>query len=182
MQFPPQGTATPEVAAETLDEVNVVERHLHNQEFWFGIASPQTATNWALRTGLAPFIATSGNDDFGTDPGDTAQVLGTGDTPVNVGSTYFDFHRFSIIDVSNATMFILRIIWGTASQTADEAEAAGQYSETVAHQQTAAGQNKPVDIYFPRVAAGSQVWVKAKNATNNATIQFIVGIHEYPAH
>jgi hypothetical protein len=48
-------------------------------------------------------------------------------------------------------------------------------------QQTAAGQNKPQDVWCERITAGEFIWVRCKSATNNATISFLVGIHEYPA-
>lgn len=154
------------------------DSHFHNREKWFGIQSPQTAADWALEEGLAPFVAISGANDFGTDPGDEAQVLGSDDTPVFPGQVLFDLRRISVVDVSNATPFVLRFIWGTG--TIAEAEAAGQYTEIVIHQQTAAGQNKPQDILFEKLAVGTKVWCRAKNATNNATVSFLVGVHGYP--
>ena len=44
--------------------------------------------------------------------------------------------------------------------------------------QTGAG--APIDVRMPRIACGSKVWVQAKNATDNATIDFFCGGHEYP--
>ena len=61
------------------------------------------------------------------------------------------------------------------------AEAAGQYTEVVAQQQTAAGQNKVQDTLMPKLPIGWQVWVRVKNVTNNSHIDFLVGVHEYPA-
>lgn len=169
--------ATNSEAAAT--DAEQVETHFHNREYWFGKLGVQTATNWGQRASLTPYVVTSGNGDFGTDPGDAAQVLGSADTPVRAGSTVFDMRRMSIVDVSTVTVWILRIIHGTG--TIDEAEAAGQYTEITAQQPTANGQNKPADMWCERLAVGEQVWVKGKNATNNATLQFLVGLHEYPA-
>jgi len=130
---------------------------------------------------LTPFVAISGAGDFGADLNDEAKVLGPDDTPVRVGSTTFDMRRLSIVDVSNATLFFLRLVYGAAGQTMAASEAAGQFTEVAVQQQTAAGQNRPQEIMLERRPVGSQLWVRAKNATNNATVSFVVGIHEYPA-
>ena len=38
----------------------------------------------------------------------------------------------------------------------------------------------PVSLRMPRLDSGvDKVWVQAKNATNDATIDFFVGVHEY---
>jgi hypothetical protein len=108
-------------------------------------------------------------------------VLGPDDTPFRAGSLYFDPRLISIKDVSNANPFIFRLIWGTAAQTAAQAETALQYSTIPVHQPTANGQNKPQEIRLVRVPVGSQVWVKVKSATNLATVDFFVTVHEYPS-
>lgn len=164
-----------------LFEIIEHDDHFHNREYWFGIAAAPDATHWADRTRLTPFVVTSGNGDFGTDPGDEALVIGTADTPVRAGSKAFDMRRFSIVDVSTAQLMYLRVIWGTPTQTMAQAEAAGQYTEIAVQQQTAAGQNKPQDLVNERRPVGNQVWVRSKCSVNNATCQFVVGIHEYPA-
>ena len=154
------------------------DAHFHNRERWFGKLGVQTATDWADPASLTPFVAISGNGDFGTDLNDEAQIFGSDDTPFMVGQILFDFRRISIIDVSNATPYVLRFIWGTGTMA--DAEAAGQYTEIVIHQQTAAGQNKAQDLLSEKLAVGTKVWGRAKNVTNNATISFLVGSHGYP--
>lgn len=37
----------------------------------------------------------------------------------------------------------------------------------------------PVDVRMPGFAVGNKVWIQVWNATNNATIDFYVGVHEY---
>ncbi len=172
-------TAVGVISTAAKTEAEITESHFHNREYWFGKLAIQTATQWAERAGLTPFVAISGAGNFGSDLNDEAQVIGSSDTPVRVGSLSFDFRRISFVDVSNATPWVLRIIHGTG--TMGDAETAGQYSEIVAHQQTAAGQNKAQDLITERVLVGEKIWVRAKNGTNNATIQFLVGVHEYPA-
>jgi len=84
------------------------------------------------------------------------------------------------MDVSVASTFLLRVIWGTGTMA--DAETALQYTETPSLQVAAPnGQAKPVSIMMVKRPVGEKIWIRAKNATNNAWIDFIVGIHEYPA-
>lgn len=168
--------------ADAAKEATLVEhdQHHHNIEYWFGKKAVQTATDWADRASLTPFRAISGNNDWGADPNDEAQVLGSDDTPVGVGATEFDIRRIQVLDVSNAGVFLLRIVWGTGTMA--DAIAAGQFTELSSLQVSSPnGQAKPADDIIPRLAVGTKVWVQAKNGTDNAWIDFLVGVHEYPA-
>lgn len=156
-----------------------VEEHLHSQEWWFGISTDQSGDNWAADR-LVPFQAISGNGDYGGDANDEAKVIGADDTPVGAGMTLFDMHRILIDAVSQGTVYKLRVVWGDG--TMSEAILAGQYSESQflfdsVNPQLSAG--IPVDIRLPRLDVGTKVWVQCKNATDNATIDFYVGLHEY---
>ncbi|MCJ7663303.1 MAG: hypothetical protein MUO24_03580 [Desulfobacterales bacterium] len=160
-------------------EAELTEEHLHNREYWFGKRAPQTAINWGERASLAPYRAISGNNAFGTDINDEAQVIGSADTPIRVGSTSFDMRRIQILDVSVAIMFLLRVIHGTGTMAA--AETAGQYTEITSLQLASPnGQAKPADIIQERIPVGHKVWIRAKSVTDNAWIDFLVGLHEYP--
>ena len=185
MSYPPQGLdkrdiltnqATIEANEGTiLAETVELERHIHNRERWFGISGDQSGNDWAIEAGLSPFRAISGNGDFGGDANDEAKVLGIADTPAIAGMTKFDGHRLMIEAASNANPWVLRIIWGSGTMAA--AEAAGQYSDVMV---TEAKKGSPVDDMFKRQTCGTdKVWVRAKNGTNNATIDFFFGIHEY---
>jgi len=167
-------------ATQAHTEAELIEEHFHNREYWFGKLGVQTDTNWGDRASLAPYRAISGNNAFGADVSDEAQVIGSADTPVRAGSLTFDMRRIQIIDVSVATVFLLRVIYGTGTMA--DAEAAGQYTEIPSLQVAAPnGQAKPVDILQERISVGNKVWIRAKNATDNAWIDFLVGLHEYPA-
>jgi len=159
--------------------IGEVDRHLHNTERWLGKLAVQTATDWADDT-LAPFRAISGADAWGTDGGDAALVLGTDDTPDAPNMVYFDLHRIFIVASSSGTPWKLRLIWGTG--TMGDAIAAGQYSSFLGAL-NALGANTfegPSDVLMRRRVCGAdQVWLQAWNATNNATIDFLVGFHEY---
>lgn len=163
--------------------LNVTEHddHFHNLEWWFGKLAVQTATNWMEHASLAPFRAISGNNDFGSDPGDEAQVVGSADTPaIRLTSTQFDIRRIHIEDVSNNATYLMRIIYGTGTMA--DAETALQYTEIPSLQVASPnGQAKPVDDVMLKSPVGTKVWIRVKNATDNAWIDFLVGIHEYPA-
>ena len=165
---------------EILEEAIEIEHHLHNRERWYGKKSSQTATQWGETTTLTAFRAISGNNAYGTDTNDEALVLGSADTPAISGKTKFDLHRLFVTSVSEDTIYKLRIIYGTGTMAA--AIAANQYSEVIVRcDSTNPSQvdGIPFDVLFPRMASGTQVWVQAWNVTDNATIDFLVGIHEY---
>jgi hypothetical protein len=153
-------------------------RHVHNRERWRGVRVPQTATEWAA-DGLTAFQAISGAGAYGADPGDEAQVLGSADTPLIAGKTTFDLRQLFITDLSVATPYKLRLAWGTT--TLADALAAGQFTEQIVAEFGGGpfASGGPIDVLTPRLAAGTQVWAQAWNATDNATIDFLVGVHEY---
>ena len=151
------------------------EKHVHNRERWFGKLGSQTATAWGEEASLTPYRATSGFGVFGADTNDDALVLGTDDTPAITGMTKFDLHRIDITAASNATDWILRVVYGTGTMA--DAETAGQYSDVMVQE---ARKGAPVGVIMPRGTCGStKVWIRAKNASNDATIDFFVGSHEY---
>lgn len=158
------------------EDIEEAAGHVHNYDQEFGAAAVPTATHWGDPDSLTPFQATSGNNAFGAE----CQVLGPADTPFRSGMLLFDPRLWSIVDVSKNTPYVVRVIWGRPAQTVGQAEGLMQYSTWVVHQLTAAGNNKPQEGRLIRPATGSQLWVKVKNATNLATMSFLVTIHEYP--
>jgi len=155
--------------------VQEIENHLHNSERWFGKKAVPTATDWGDEASLTPYRAISGNGDFGSDPNDEAQVLGTDDTPTVAGMVSFDIHRIMITAASNANDWVLRVIHGDGTMA--DAEAAGHYSDVMVQD---ARKGSPIEVLMHRTeCAMCKIWIRAKNAANNATIDFFVGIHEY---
>ena len=158
-----------------LEQIDIIEEHIHNRERWFGKSSDQSGDNWALEAGLTPYQAISGNGAFGSDTNDEAKVIGTDDTPTISGKLTFDFHRIMVESSSKATSWVLRIIYGLETMAA--AEQAGQYTDVMV---TEARKGSPIEVIMPRTTCDfCKVWVRAKNASDNATIEFFVGIHEY---
>ena len=151
------------------------EKHVHNRERWFGKKGSQTATDWADLASLTPFRAKSGNGIFGADADDEALVLGTDDTPAITDMVKYDAHRILVTATSNANDWVLRLIYG--SGTMADAETAGQYSDVMIQE---ARKDSPVEVIMPRGTCGTtKLWIRAKNGTDNATVDFFIGTHEY---
>lgn len=162
--------------------VHEIERHFHGRERWFGKLAVQTATDWADNNITTPYRCISGNNAYGTDANDEALVIGTADTPAitGVGNVRFDVHRMLIVDSSSTSIWKLQVIYGTGTMA--DAITAGQYSTIMVKVDAAAGQtpNVPCEIMMPRgTCASTQVWVRGWNASNNATLDFYIGWHEY---
>lgn len=166
--------------ADMLSEIEYVEHHIHNRSRTFGKSADQSGDNWATEDRLMPFIATSGNNDYGADPGDEAKVFGSADTPFIAGQTYFDPGEIIVTNVSNDNVYIIRMIWGTGTMAS--AISAGQYSTKPAKFDSTNPQltaNTVVRINTPRIAAGTKVWVQILNGTDNATLNFLIDAHGY---
>lgn len=165
----------------TYAEALEIERHLHNREMWFGKKGVQTATDWADPESYAVYRCISGNAAYGSDANDEALVIGTDDTPYRVGMTKYDLHRIFAVDFSAGGVYMVRIIYGSGTMAA--AITAGQYSVvpfiTPVLPVSQAG-GVPIPIIMPRVNCGvDKIWIQCKTATDNATLDFLVGLHEY---
>jgi hypothetical protein len=169
--------------------VHEIEKHFHNDERWFGKSSDQSGVNpWATSISAAgmrtSFRATSGSSAFGADANDEALCWGVNDT-LSVGGvsmTKLDFHEIFVTASSVTTIWYLRFIYGSGTMV--DAITAGQYScfPLIAD----AAQNGSIDIIvpvmMPRITIGThKIWVQGKNATDNATIDFLFGVHGYVA-
>jgi hypothetical protein len=153
--------------------------HHHNRERWFGKAADQSGDDWAADR-LVAYQAISGNGVYGADPGDEAKLLGRNDTPVLAGKTKFDLHRILLVNVSSSTEYKLRLAYGGG--TLAEATAAGDYTELmVKFDPLAPAQSAgmPFNLQMPKLDASTKVWCQCWNATDNATVDFYVGLHEY---
>ncbi|MCK5613884.1 hypothetical protein KAR91_69115 [Candidatus Pacearchaeota archaeon] len=155
------------------------DHHFHSKEYWFGISANQAGNDWGAER-LVAYQAISGNNAYGSDPNDEAKVLGTDDTPIQTGGQEFDLHRLLVVGVSVNTEYRLRIVWGTGTMA--DAIAANQMSVLMVkfdsvNPQLSAG--IPVEVRMPEIPTDNKVWIQAWNVTNNATIDFYVGVHEY---
>lgn len=160
--------------------IEEIEKHFHNLERWVGKKGVQTATDWADDV-LTPFVAISGSGVYGADTDDEALVIGVDNTPIISGMVMFDFHRLLITDVGHNTPYKLRIVHGSGTMAA--AISAKQFSEVMvlfdaSNPQISAG--IPVEVMMPRLICGTdKVWVQAWNASDDSTVSFLAGLHEY---
>lgn len=154
-----------------------IERHLHSNERWFGLAAvPNLPTHAAdrMEQGVSPFQIDAGNSDWGA----WVQVLGSTDTPVDGTNPYFDPHRILITGVerSNA-VHVIQFGYGA---TGAAALAAGAYTELAYRPQTAAAMEWVGQLRSCRVDAGTLGWARCvAMGQNTGTVNFYYGLHEY---
>lgn len=163
-------------ADSILDEATEVEEHLHNQTRWWGAVAVPSETNAIEANVDRPFVAVSGNDDWGT----AIPILGTADNPVKPTDTYFDANQILVVDTDHATAYRIRIIWGTG--TSGDAITAGQWSEGMFI--TATGpfsSGVPATGKMPRIPVGYKLWAQVWNATNASAVDFFWDAHGYPS-
>ena len=169
--------------------VHEIEKHFHNYERWWGKSADQSGVNpWATSLSTAAmrtaFRAISGSAAFGADTNDEAQCWGLYDT-LSVGGVAqakLDFHQMFVTASSVTTIWYIRIVYG--SGTLADAITAGQYTEfpIVADAAQNGSINIIVPVMMPRITIGThKIWIQGKNATDNATIDFLIGGHGYIA-
>jgi hypothetical protein len=160
--------------------VHEIEKHFHSRERWFGKLGSQTATAWGEADSIAPYRAISGAGVYGADADDEALVLGTDDLPLLAGMVKADVHLLFVTALSADTPYLLRMIYG--SGTMADAITATQFSTFPVMNIVTGSKSGGVAaiIMMPRITCGTdKVWVQCKCATDNATADFLVGIHEY---
>jgi len=163
------------------------EHHLHNYERWFEEAgTPSGETHIAVGIGDSDgdgAFRISGGDSSATPTwGSWVQVLGSSDTPVQAGKTFFDLHRIQIMATADvAVVHYIQFAFGASGAAA---LAAGDYTEMVFFPPSILGSQGvtagPMDMICERQAAGTKVWARLL-AVGEATswLDFFVGIHEY---
>jgi hypothetical protein len=161
-----------------LYEAQVVQRHFHNYERWFGAQAGQTGPG--SQSSLTPFRVTSAAvaNTFGS----AIVVFDGTETPVKPGMLKFDPRRLHIVDAENNNKtYRLRLANNSEGHASyADAVAAGAYTEIAFKLTTNANQASPVSILHRRVPSGTKIW--AAVATLDAVAQwldFLIGIHEY---
>ena len=157
--------------------VHEIEKHLHSKEVWFGLHSAVVAgVNEGEAWSITPFQSTSGADGV---LGAWVPLLGTGDTPFQVGYAQFDPHRFIIPDLAVGASLdphLIQLAWGADGATGF---AAGDYTGFWALPQKA-GKADIVSIQCPRITAGTKMFFRhAVVGAAAATLDFYFGLHEY---
>lgn len=159
-----------------LEEVIEMEAHLHSWEREFGLAgTPAGETHRAdeVGNGILSFQIDAGDEVWGS----WVQVLGSSDTPFEVGKTYFDLDRVVITDNEKIATYYIQIAFG---ETAAGALTANTYTTVTYKPIVVNGKGYTLHIKSKRVTAGTKVWMRCVAVgINTATLDFIIGLHEY---
>ncbi len=161
-------------------DLEFVEHHLHHATRWYGKKNPQGANDWAvLMDGnlTRPYRCISGLGAYGADAGDEALLFGTADVLWNANFLCGDFDEFLVIANSSNTVYLLRLIWGTGTMA--DAIAAGQYTTTPYIRNSNDTTRIKNIMKTPVIGINDKIWMQCQNATDNATIDFFVGVHGY---
>jgi hypothetical protein len=178
------GTINTTLNSVALD-AEYTEEHLHHKVHWYGKKAVQTTALWADGATLLPYTVTSGNNTWSVDnTSDVALLFGTGDVLTELGAGILggDFGEILITANSSDTVYKLRGIWGTGTST--EAVTTNQFSENVYMLQNS-DTIKMVRAFptpvIPITMGGLPVklWMSCWNATNDATLSFMIGVHGY---
>jgi hypothetical protein len=161
------------------DLIEITRQKIFNRSITFGKAAVPTATHWGDKYSIVPYIATSGNGDFGTDPNDEALLIGSSDTPTQLNKTKFIISRISMSYVTANSQYIIMLLYGTGTMA--EAEMAEQFT-TMNFRRSQPGVpecNINLDIVMPLLNVGTKVWMKVKGAYNNSQIYSLIDIIEF---
>lgn len=166
-----------------LTETEYCEHHVHNMVRWYTKKNPQGANDWS-----APFVdhlgqfyrCISGNGTWGADANDEALLFGTADVLAELGTglVYGDMDKILFLANSSTTVYLVRIIWGTGTMA--QAITANQYTEIAFLRGNADNNRKVYEFKMLKVGVvGYKLWAQCQNASDNATIDFILGVHAY---
>ena len=168
-------------------KVAEIEKHIHNREFWLGEHETRSLEDdcGQINT-MAPFQTDAGDgsvDDYTVGWGSPLCVIGRNDLPVTSDGVKFDLHRIVVVDVQSTAdlkLHKVQIIYGRG--TFAEAVAAGQITELAPFIPLRGGAFTVMDLMMPRCLCGAdKVWVRHwVDGIDTGTMDFFVGIHEYP--
>jgi len=153
-------------------KVNEIEKHFHSLERWFGDSGSNSGstsnnlTEWQVTAGTA--------EAFGTEvlvlTGNNITINDFGFTPI-----YFDMHRILISSASATNNLYVIQFWSGMG----DFSGATLICEAVYYAGTAVAQSVPVDIKMPRQPVANKIWIQIKCGIDNATFDFLVGVHAY---
>ena len=150
-----------------LDEI--LDEHFHTVCRWRGAKAGADEVN-ALDDILTAFLIDSGNTTWGT----ALCIVGSGDTPIDTGMTYYHCNKIQMVDRERATSpYKLKLAWGTSYA---DGVSVGNYTE----QMVFPSDESPVlTIDIPRILVGTKLFVACEVDANTGTLHFFIGIHEY---
>jgi hypothetical protein len=157
-------------------KVAEIEGHLHGWERWYGLALvPNAEVHVADRIGtaVAALQIDAGNLAWGV----WVCILGSSDTPADVGMVKFDPHRLMITAAERQVSYFIQLGFGASGVAA---LAAGTYTEFVYKPTSLNAEETPLEIQVRRSLAGTKVFARCYVPTQNTgTLDFFLGLHEY---
>jgi hypothetical protein len=156
------------------------EEHVHNRVVWYGKNADQT-TIWCNAESMTGFVATSGDNAWGTAGTDPAKCFNVTDvlTELGTGLVCADFDKILITANTSNTMYRGRVVWGTVAQSVTDAITALQYTDFLYTRTNTDTTRIARDIKMPRLTMDNWVRVVIWNATDDATLTFFFGVHAY---
>jgi hypothetical protein len=155
--------------------VHEIERHIHSAGRWFGKATTASGEDHVadrIGSNNGSFQLDAGNNDWGA----WVQILGATDTPADAGKVYFDPHELVITAAERTAAYYIQIGRGASGAAA---LSAGTYTE-LALDLTDRGGGAIVNVQTGRAPAGSKLWARCMcPGQNTATLDFVIGLHEY---
>lgn len=154
--------------------VHEIERHLHNNQYWFGAAAiPDGELHVADRATTTAFQATAGNDTWGS----WLQIVGSEDTVV--GDVKFDLNRILVEDVPAPASLKVHLVQIGHGASGAAALSAGDVTEIMFAPERDA-RSDPYTFQSRRIAVGEKVWLRHWASGQNApTMDFFYSRHGY---
>ena len=111
--------------------------------------------------------------------GQWVQILGSSDTPIEAGKTFFDAHRYMVVETDSTNQYIIQIIAGESADFATKL-AAEEFTEVMFISQSNLNDSGIEEIMSIRVPIGQKIWARcACIGSNGSILDFYYGIHEY---
>lgn len=157
----------------------IIEHHLHSNERWFekaASANGELHVADRIGNGSGSFQIDAGNDDWGA----WVQILGTNDTPVEVGETKFDSHRFQFVTAERNADYFVQVLKQNTNPNTQGIANTNEITEFVLRPLSNVLDADPLQIRMKRHLAGSKIWVRCIcPGQDTGTLNFYPGIHEY---
>lgn len=158
---------------------SIIQSHFHNYERWFGATLGAAPAVSAISSRFR--VSTHANaDTFGT----AIAVFNGTETLGAPFQTLFDMHRIHITDVeSNGLVYKLRFIFNlNGESTAAAAVTNNHYTDVCLKVDLTNADSMPIAMMCGQTPVGTKVWCQAMGAAGSVKyIEFLVGIHLYPA-
>ncbi len=147
----------------------ILDEHFHTVTRWRGAKAGADETT-AFEDVLDAFQIDSGNTIWGT----ALCIVGSGDTPIDSGMTYYHSNKVQVsARERRALPYKLKFAWGDSYAAG---VSAGNYTEQMIFP---SAEPPVVIIDIPRLAVGTKLFVACEVNANTGTLGFFIGIHEY---